>query len=158
MCASANGMKKILKWGLGLLLLFVLVAFVFGFVFLGSVVKAGVEQVGPMVTKVPVKLAGASVSVFSGKGELSGFEVGNPEGFKTPNSIKVGSVAVAVVPKSVLSDKVIVRSIRVEAPDITYETDLKGNNLSKLLANVQEMAGPSKPAETHSKKKALQVD
>ena len=39
---------------------------------LGSVVKASVEKVGPIVLKVPVKLDSANVSVFNGKGELHG--------------------------------------------------------------------------------------
>jgi hypothetical protein len=152
-------MKKILVVCVGFIFLALLVAFVFGFVVLGSVVKAGVEKVGPMVTKVPVKLDGAAVSIFNGKGELKGFEVGNPEGFKTPNAIKVGSVAVSIVPKSVFGDKIVVRSIRVEAPQITYETDLKGNNLSKILENVQSVAGKgNQPADTGKKPKKLQVD
>src|SRR5688572_31609281 len=106
-------MKKALKIALGIFVLVTLIGFVFGFVLLGSVVKAGVEKVGPMVTKVPVKLDAATLSLFSGKGELKGFEVGNPEGYKTANAIKVGSVGVSVVPKSVFGNKVIVRSIRV---------------------------------------------
>jgi uncharacterized protein involved in outer membrane biogenesis len=153
-------MKKIVVVSLGLLFLAVLVAFVFGFVLLGSVVKAGVEKVGPMVLKVPVKLEGASVSVFSGKGELNGFQIANPEGFKSPNAIKVGSVAMALQPKSVLADKIIINSINVQGPEITYETDLKGSNLAKILDNVKEMAGPAKtqPAEPGKKPKKLQVD
>src|SRR5688572_18169223 len=152
-------MKKALKIALGIFVLVTLIGFVFGFVMLGSVVKAGVEKVGPMVTKVPVKLDGAAVSVFSGKGELKGFEIGNPEGYKTPHAIKVGSVGVEVVPKSVFGDKVIVRSINVQGPEITYETDLKGNNLSKILENVQSVAGKSEPAQTGSSKPTkLQVD
>jgi uncharacterized protein involved in outer membrane biogenesis len=152
-------MKKILVVCVGFIFLALLIVFVFGFVVLGSVVKASVEKVGPMVTKVPVKLDGAAVSIFNGNGELKGFEVGNPEGFKTPNAIKVGSVAVSVVPKSVFGDKVIIRSIRVVGPQITYETDLKGNNLSKILENVQSVAGKgNQPADTGKKPKKLQVD
>jgi hypothetical protein len=151
-------MKKIVVLLVGFAFLALLVAFVFGFVFLGSVVKAGVEKVGPLVTQVPVKLDGAAVSVFSGKGELKGLEVGNPQGFKTANAIKVGSVAVAIEPKSVLADKVVIHSIRVEAPEITYETDLKGNNLSKILDNVQSVAGKGQPTEPGKKPKKLQVD
>jgi uncharacterized protein involved in outer membrane biogenesis len=155
-------MKKKLIWVGGVLVLLLLIALVFGFVFLGSIVKAGVEQVGPVVTKVPVKLEGASLSVFNGSGKLMGFELGNPEGFKTPNAMKVGIVGLSVVPSSVLADKIIVRSIRVEGPEITYEMGAKGNNLSAILANVQSMAGTNQPApaptEPAGKSKALQVD
>jgi uncharacterized protein involved in outer membrane biogenesis len=153
-------MKKIIVVFVGLVFLALLVAFVFGFVFLGSVVKASVEKVGPMVTQVPVKLDSANLSIFNGKGELKGFEVANPQGYKTPDAIKVGSVAVAVEPKSVFGEKVVIHSIRVEAPEITYETDLKGNNLSKILDNVQSVAGKGQSAGTEPGKKAkkLQVD
>lgn len=151
-------MKKILAVIVGFIFLALLIAFVFGFVFLGSVVKAGVEKVGPLVTGVSVKLDGAAVSIFSGKGELKGLEVGNPQGFKTPTAIKVGTAAVAVVPKSVMADKVVIQSVRVEAPEITYETDLKGNNLSKILENVQSIAGKGQPTEPGKKPKKLEVD
>jgi uncharacterized protein involved in outer membrane biogenesis len=152
-------MKKKLIWLGGILLLVILVAFVFGFVFLGSIVKAGVEQVGPIVTKVPVKLEAATLSVFNGSGELKGFELGNPEGFKTQNAIKVGTIAVSVAPGSVFGSKVVIHQIRVEAPEITFETALKENNLSKILANVQSMAGTNQSnASPGGKGKKLQVD
>src|SRR6266699_1779086 len=44
---------------------------------------------------------------------------------------------------SLLSDKVIVKSVRVEGPEITFETDLKNVNLKKILANVDEATGGS---------------
>ncbi len=152
-------MKKKLMLGAGaLVVVLLLLGAGLAFLFLGSIVKAGVEKAGPMVTKVPVKLDGATLSVFSGAGTLKGFELGNPEGFKTPHAIRVGTVAMAVDPGSVFRDKVVVRSIRVEAPEITFETDLRGNNLSKILANVREMAGTNQTAATAEGGKGLQVD
>lgn len=150
--------KKLIVLG-GILFLVALIAVVFGFVFLGSIVKAGVEQVGPMVTKTPVKLGGASVSVFNGSGELKSFELGNPEGYKTPNAIKAGTVSVAVSPGSIFSDKVVVKSVRVLEPEITFETGLKENNLSAILANVQSVAGSKDSAQkTTGSSKKLEVD
>lgn len=149
--------KKLVLIG-GFLAALVLVAAVFGFIFLGSIVKAGVESVGPMVTKVPVKVGTATLSVFSGSGALNNFELGNPEGFKSPHAMKVGSVAVAISPGSLFSDKVVVRSINVQAPEITYEQALGGNNLSKILANVQSLAGTNTTTEPAAPGKKLQVD
>lgn len=154
-------MKKLwVKIFLGLVLLVVLVG-VLAFVFLGTIVKTGVEKVGPMVTKVPVKLESANISVFGGSGSLKGFVVGNPEGFKTPQAIKVGQVSLAIAPGSLLSEKKHVRSIIVESPEITYETDLKGSNIGKILDNVsgaasQDEKAPSKEQQTTKTK--LQVD
>ena len=130
-----------------------------GFLFLGTIVKAGVEKVGPIITKVPITLDGATISVFSGSGQLKGFVMGNPEAFKSKDSVRVGSVALRIEPGSVLGDKVIVRSIRVEGPEITYEAAFGGSNIGKILENIQSVAatGKTEPEQSGSSK-ALQVD
>jgi hypothetical protein len=66
-----------------------------------------------------------------------------------------------VVPGSVMGDKVVVRYLRVEAPEITFEGSLTGkNNLSDLLANVQgtEKKQPQTKEEAKAQTKKLQVD
>ena len=154
-------MKKAIVRILLALVVLVVIAVVVSIFFIGSIVKAGVEKVGPKVAKVPVKLEGANISVFSGSGELKGFVVGNPEGFKTAEALKVGSISLSLVPSTVLKDKVVIRSIKVIGPEITYETDLKGSNLGKLLENVSGSAEQDKQAPTKKEqttKTKLQVD
>lgn len=130
---------------------------------LDSAVKRGVETVGPILTKVEVKLDSVNLSLLSGAGKLKGLLVGNPTGYKSASAIQVGNATLAVEPGSLLSTKVIIRSINVQAPEITFETDLRGNNLSKILANLQEVTGGgnSTATGTSADKKAakkLQVD
>ncbi len=156
--------------------LLVVVALVAGIFFIGTIIKTGVEKVGPVVTKVPVKLDSANISVLTGSGELKGFSLGNPEGFKAPEAIKVGTMSLSISPMSLLGDKVVIRSIKMLGPEITYETDLKSSNLGKILDNlggdkpagekppVEKPSGEKPPAETkptsESKgaQKKLQVD
>ena len=150
-------MKKIL--GLVILAGFALaILAVIAIFYLGPIVKAGVEKAGPQVAKVPVKVEGASISVFNGNGELKGFVLGNPEGFKTPEAVKVGTVAISLVPKSVAASKVIVRSVRVEAPEITYEAGFGGSNIGKILENMQSTEKQEKSGGAKSSSKALQID
>ena len=161
-------MKKILVRGLVALVVVVLLVVVCIGFFLDGAVKRGVETVGPMLAKVEVKLNSVNLSLLSGSGKIKGLLVGNPEGYKTPSSIQVGTASLALQPSSIFSDKVIVKSIRVDAPEITFETDLKGNNLSKILANLQAATGsadnaPSTPTPADKSKQAkagkkLQVD
>lgn len=139
----------------GVALIIVLAA---AFLYLGPIVKAGVEKVGPMVTKVAVKLDGANISFLNGSGQLKGFVLANPEGFKTPEAMKVGTIGISVAPKSVLSPKVIVHSIRIEAPEITYEAGFGGSNIGKILENIQSVASQEKSGATNSASKGLQVD
>src|SRR6266576_5761502 len=155
-------MKKLIIRGIVVLLVLLVVAVGASIYFLGAIVKKGVETVGPQITGTEIKLGSAKLSLLSGSGKLKGLLVGNPEGFKTPSAIKVGAVSVGVVAGSVFSDKIHVTQVNVQAPEITFEGGLKGNNLSKLLDNVQAAAGggdktSATPKEKSSAKK-LQVD
>jgi len=104
--------------------------------FLDSGIKRGVEIFGPQLTKVDVKLYGVSVSLLSGSGKIKGLVVGNPAGYQTPYAISVEAASVALMPGSILSDKVVIKSIRVESPNIYYEGGLDGDNLRTILNNV----------------------
>jgi hypothetical protein len=160
-------MKKLLfRLVIGLLVLLA-VAFVVLGMFLGRAIKAGVEKFGSEYTKVDVKLDSASLSLFSGSGKLTKFVVGNPSGFKSPFAIRTDAAGLSLKPGSILEDKVVIKTIKLEAPEISFEMDLTGNNLRKILSNLHETTGggpatPAKPAETKpaatGSGKKLQVD
>jgi hypothetical protein len=154
-------MKKLIVRGVIVLALLLILGVGVSIYFLGSIVKKGVETVGPQITKTEIKLDSATLSLLSGSGKLKGLLVGNPEGFKTGSAIKVGAVSVGVAPRSVFSDKVHIRQVNIQAPEITFEGGLKGSNLSKLLDNVQASTGGGKGAAAPSDKassKKIQVD
>src|SRR5439155_11459191 len=109
--------------------------------FLDAAIKRGAETIGPKLTQTDVKLDAVSLSLLSGSGKIKGLVVGNPEGFKTPSAITVGTASLAVKPASLLSDKVLIQSINVQGPEITFETDLRANNLSKIRANLEAAGG-----------------
>ncbi|MDD2708335.1 MAG: hypothetical protein PHV34_10025 [Verrucomicrobiae bacterium] len=131
-------MKKILVI-LGVLLALLVVVLVIASFYIGSIVKAGVQAVGPKVTKVAVILDSASLSPFSGHGTLKGLSIGNPEGYKAPASIRVGVLSVSVQPSTVFSSKVVVRSLKIDSPEITAED--MGGNLNKLRDNINASLG-----------------
>ena len=161
-------MKKIIVRILIALVVVVILAVVAAGLFLDKAIKSGVETFGPKLTKVDIKLQSVSLSLLSGSGTIKGLVVGNPEGFKTPSAINIGVASLSLKPTSLLSDKIVVKSINVQGPEITFETDLRQNNLSKILANVQEATGggakePAKPQEPSRPEgakpaKKLQVD
>jgi uncharacterized protein involved in outer membrane biogenesis len=131
--------------------------------FLGPIVKTGMETVGPKITQVSIKVEAVNLSLLTGSAEIKNLVVGNPEGYKAPEAIRIGSAAVGVNPLSVLSDKIIIRSVRVEAPEITFEgSPFSGNNLNTILKNVNAATKSSGPAATNTATqkpaKKLQVD
>src|SRR5215468_4174246 len=135
-------MKKLIKF----LIIAVLVLIVAGVVavglFLDSAITKGFNAVGPTVTKTDTRVDAVSLSLFSGSGKMKGLFIGNPEGYKGA-AMQVGSSSFAVQPSSLLSDKVVVKSVRIEGPELSFETDLKSINLKKLLNNIQGAAGAS---------------
>jgi uncharacterized protein involved in outer membrane biogenesis len=129
--------------------------------FLDGSIKRGIETIGPKLTGVDIRLDNVSLSLLSGSGAIKGLVVGNPEGFKTPQAIRVGNASLALQPGSLLSDKIIIKSIKVEAPEITFEGGFGGNNLRKILSNLQSIGGgtgTNAPAKEQGPGKKLEVD
>jgi len=128
---------------------------------LGSIVKKGVETVGPRITGTTLTIEKVDLSPSSGSGTITGFVLGNPEGCKSPQAIRLGEAKLEVDPGSVLSDKIHVKSIAITDPQITIEGGLGDNNLKKILANIDAFTASEKTkaasGDSGSKVK-LQVD
>lgn len=127
---------------------------------LDTLIKNGVATVGSKMTQTEVRLDGVKLSLLGGRGQIRGFLVGNPPGYKSPSALRLGELSLELVPKSLFSDKIHVRSIAMVGPEITLEGGLKENNLTKILANVQQFSGPGATNQTASTgaPKKLQVD
>jgi uncharacterized protein involved in outer membrane biogenesis len=115
-------------------------------VYLGQIVKKAVETLGPKMTQTSVTVESVNLSLLTGSAKIKSLEVGDPPGYKTPDAISVGTVAVGIDPMSVFSQKVVIHSIRIESPEINFEGGLTGNNLSQLLDNVKASGGQSNAA------------
>jgi hypothetical protein len=115
---------------------------------INGIVKGAVETFAPEVIGAPVTLAAVKLSPFSGKGELRGLVIGNPPGFTTPSAFELDTVRIAVDPKSLLSDVIVIDEIYIEGPRVTYEASLKGSNMARIMANVEKFTGPGAPSKT----------
>lgn len=127
---------------------------------LGRVLKAGIETFGPRFTQTSVTVDAVDLSPSTGAGSVRGLVIGNPAPYKEPFAFRLGEASVSIDPASILSEKIVVRSVRVVGPEVTYEGGLTDNNLKALAANLNRFADSEKsksPEETGAKKK-LQVD
>jgi hypothetical protein len=148
-------MKTLIKVGVIAILLIVVAVAVLGF-YLNSMIKAGVEAVGPKITGTTMKLDAVDLSPLSGQGRLKGLVVGNPQGFQTESSFKLADAKVSVDLKSALSDKLIIEEILIDGPEITYESGSSGSNISRIQENVSafgKSVAPKDAAESKSPKK-----
>ncbi len=137
--------KWIVRSLAGFLLVF-LIAFLAAALSLGTIIKRGVEKIGPSATKTDVKLKSAQVWLMAWRIQLTGFELGNPPGCKTPSAMDVGDVTVKFKPGTFFSDKMVIESIKVKSPVITLEGGLTDNNLRKIENNLNEYIGSSSTA------------
>ncbi len=132
-------MKKILI-GLAVVVLLAVVGGYFVFSNLGGIIKAAVEDYGSEATQAKVSLDSVDLDVTSGKAGLNGFIVGNPSGFETESAFKLGTIAVQVDPASISSDTILINSVMITNPKVTYEL-FKGNaNIDAIQKNVDTYA------------------
>jgi hypothetical protein len=133
--------------GVVILLLVLIVAAVIAVgSFLDDIVKKGVETVGPKITQTPVTLGSVHLSLFVGSASVKELVLGNPAGYKSSFAISVGTADVGVNPLSIGSDKIVIRSVHVEAPEITFEGNpLSKNNLGDIMNNVDQVAKSGGP-------------
>ena len=164
-----KSLKKILLGTVFVLVILVIACVIVASLFLDGIVKKGVETVGPEITRVSIKLDGVHLSLLTGSAKIKGLIIGNPEGYKAPNAISASLAVVSVRPMSVLSGKIVVKSVRVESPEITFEGNPFGaNNLKKIQDNVNAAAAslqsppstnqPAKTAAPAKPGKKLEVD
>ncbi|HEY3857600.1 MAG TPA: hypothetical protein VGO67_24725 [Verrucomicrobiae bacterium] len=137
------------KWILRIIFALVLI-FLIGIVAVAfsidTIIKRGVETVGPKATQAKVTLKAAGAGIFSGRLELMGIFIGNPDGYTLPSAITVDDVSVGVQPRTIFAPKLVVDTIAIKDPIITLEGGLKDNNLTKLEKNLNDYIGSSSTA------------
>ena len=152
-------MKKWLYIAGGLVAI-VAAVLIFGVSNLGPIIKKAVNTYGPEITKTEVRLDDVGISLLSGEAKLKNLYLGNPEGFKSPQAMRVKAVYVDVDEKSITGDTVIIDSVQVLGPEITYEKVGRTDNFKTILNNVKGSARTSKssknkPAKESKEKKLL---
>lgn len=125
---------------------------------LKSAFKKGLEAAGPRVAGVATRVEDVRLSPLSGRGEVSGLFVGSPEGFRAGSVMEIGRAIVVARPTTFLSEKLVIRSVRVEEAIVTYETKLGGSNLAAIERAIAETLGAGRERSNGGEPRRLQVD
>jgi len=132
-------MKKILI-GLAVIVVIAIGGGLYLYSNLGGIIKSAVETYGSEATKADVTLNSVDLDATSGKAALNKLSVGNPSGFKTPSAFELGSIAVQIDTSTLSSDTIVINSVLIDGPKITYELANGGSNVDAIKANVDEYA------------------
>ena len=117
-----------------------------------SIVKSGVEKYGSEILKARVRVDAVEISPQSGKGTLRGVFIGNPDGFETDSAFELGEVTITLDLGTVTGSPIVIKEIRVIAPQLTYEVNKNGNNLEALQKNIAAYTGGGTSKDTAAAK------
>ncbi len=152
--------KRLLKW-LGIFLIGLVVVLAVALICRDVIVKQAVTRVGSMVTGTKVELDAFSSSLFGGSAEITGFRVGNPEGYQNPEAFRVEKVVVCLNPGSIFSSKIEIFEVSVSGMRVDFEMRLDGSsNLTDIQKNVEQFAGTgdAEPAEEQTPAEAQEAE
>ncbi len=128
-------MKKIL-----LITLIAIIAIVAVIYFnIGFIVKKAVNKYGSEITGTEVSMQGFDLSLTKGTASVTKLSVANPKGYQEKNIFDLENISVDIDTKSVATDTIIINSIIVNKPIITFEAlSLQQNNIKTLQANINK--------------------
>ncbi len=107
--------------------------------FADRAVKAGIESAASKALNVEVSMSDADLSIVSGKLVLQNLSIGNPPAYKHDKLLVLKNAEIEVNVKSLLSDVVSIREIKLDGVDVMIEQQgVSGNNLHDVLEAISD--------------------
>ena len=128
--------KKLLIVVGGVLL--VLIVFIWQVVAnLDSIVAGVIEDVGSETLKTQVSVSGVSIDLKAGKAGIAGLTIANPDVYSSAKLFDMEGIEIDLDIKSMNEDVLVIESIRINNPKISFEgTASGGSNMQSLLDNI----------------------
>ncbi|HIJ70687.1 MAG TPA: AsmA family protein [Planctomycetes bacterium] len=151
-------MKKVLVKILVVILVLVVVLAIFVNLLGDRLLKAGIETAATRELGVGVTVEDASLALFGGTLDLRSLAINNPAGYEHPTLLELGSAHVEVDVKSLLSDTVKIKDIKLDGVTAVVEQKGLSNNLNTVLAGIpSKEKQDDKSAEAKKPGKKLQI-
>jgi uncharacterized protein involved in outer membrane biogenesis len=131
-------MQKKVMIGVGGVLL-VLIVFIWQVVAnLDSIVAGVIEDVGTETLKTKVSVSDVSIDLKAGKAGIAGLTIANPDGYSSAKLFDMEGIEVDLDIKSMSEEVLVIESIRIKNPKISFEgTASGGSNMQSLLDNIE---------------------
>jgi len=124
-----------------------------------SIMAKVVEDVGSDVLKTEVSVSGMAISLSEGKVGIAGLTIANPDGYSNANLFEMEGIEVALDIASLSQDVLLIKSIRIQNPQIVFEGDADGgSNMQTLLDNIgSDSTSDSSAAGSEEKKMIIDL-
>ena len=124
---------------------------------LSSIVTNLVHKYGSEVIGTDVNLGGFDLSLTKGEASLDKFTIANPKNYKEPYLFDLTQAAVKIDLKSLASDTIVIESIDINKPQITYEMlSLTQNNFQEIQNNINNYLAKSKSGSSADEAKSTE--
>ena len=127
------------------LIVLIVVGLIFVYLKLDEIVRRTVQTQSQASLNVPTKLDSANVSIFGGEVGLKGFEIGSPQGFKSPQMMSLGGVDVGVKLSELRGDPIKVNQIDIKDPKMIIEMQGMAFNIKKFIDSLPAGEEPKTP-------------
>jgi hypothetical protein len=115
---------------------------------LDAAVAKSVEKGGTYALEVPTTVGSASVGVLAGEIGIDDLLVANPDGFRSPHFLSLARAEGGAEISTLMSDRIVIRSIGLSGLDVHLERGEGGTNVSRILDSLKrfESKEPSQRA------------
>jgi len=123
-------------FGAGLIL--VLIAVVAVNLFADRAVRVGIETAATKTLNVAVTVSNVDLSIMNGKLALQNLLINNPPGYQHDKLLELKNAEIEIDVKSLLSDVVNIREIKLDGVNIVLEQrGISGNNLQDVITAIR---------------------
>jgi hypothetical protein len=151
-------MKKKLLIAVGGVLL-VLIVFVWQVIAnLDGIVAGVIEDVGSETLKTKVSVSGVSIDLKAGKAAIGGLTVANPDGYSNAKLFAMEGIEVDLDIQSMNDEVLVIESIRIKNPVISYEADASGKSNMQALLDGMDNAPEGDGSTSDSKASKMIID
>jgi len=150
-------MKKWILRGLLAFVVLLIVAVVVGLLVIDPIIRSKVESTTAQSVAQETHLAGANLKIMGQTLTLSGLTVANPAGYKAPLFLEMKECVIAVQPRSLLTDTVVVDSITIDGLHLTMQQLAAKNSLNDVLAAIQAQRAKNDAGTTGAQSKNLAI-
>lgn len=146
------------------IIVFLVVLLIVVILLIDPIAKTTAEKVAPLILGVPIELESIHISVLGGRVELKNFVMGNPDGYASDHSIKMGEVVADIEPSTVFGKKIHVEELVLRDVNVNYETAIIKSNLQDIVKRIEDItkkdddAKASGGKEDKEEAKRLQID
>lgn len=153
-----NKTLKVLRVIVLAILILIIIAVVAVNLFAGRAVKVGIETAATKTLNVGVSVGNVDLSIMAGKLTLKNLLINNPPGYQHEKLLELKNAKIEVDVKSLLSDVVKIREIKLDGVNVVLEQrGISGNNLQDVIKTISSGQKDKDKPETSGKKLHIDV-